>query len=39
MNRHHAALSRDYFCPGGVPIFKADEGRDALRRGKHPQAN
>jgi hypothetical protein len=38
MNRHHAALSRDYFCPGGVAIFKADEGRDALRRGKHPQA-
>jgi len=39
MNRHHAELSRDYFCPGGVPIFKADEGRDALRRGKHLQAN
>lgn len=39
MNRHHAALSRDYFCPGGTPIFKAEEGRDALRRGKHPQAD
>jgi len=37
VNRHHAALSRDYFCPLGNPIFKADEGRDALRRGGHPQ--
>lgn len=36
MNRHHAALSRDYFCPLGNPIRSADEGRDALRRGKHP---
>ncbi|MBU0751407.1 MAG: CNP1-like family protein [Gammaproteobacteria bacterium] len=39
VNRHHAALSRDYFCPGGSPIQTADEGRDALRRGKHPQAD
>lgn len=39
INRHHAALSRDYFCPLGNPIESADEGRDALRRGKHPQAN
>ncbi|MDP2792999.1 MAG: CNP1-like family protein [Sulfurisoma sp.] len=39
MNRHHAALSRDYFCPLGNPIASADEGRDALRRGKHPQAD
>lgn len=39
VNRHHAALSRDYFCPSGSPILTADEGRDALRRGKHPQAD
>lgn len=38
VNRHHAALSRDLFCPNGVAIYTADEGRDALRRGKHPQA-
>lgn len=39
VNRHHAALSRDYFCPGGSSILSAAEGRDALRRGKHPQAD
>lgn len=38
VNRHHAALSRDYFCPGGIGIYTADEGRNALRLGKHPQA-
>jgi len=38
INRHHAALSRDYFCPSMVPIQTAEEGRDALRRGKHPNA-
>jgi hypothetical protein len=38
VNRHHAALSRDLFCPNGVAIYTPDEGRDALRRGKHPQA-
>jgi hypothetical protein len=38
MNRHHAALSRDFFCPSGTPISDAEEGRDALRRGKHPQS-
>lgn len=37
-NRQHAALSRDYLCPSRVPIFTADEGRDALRRGGHPNA-
>ncbi len=37
-NRHHAALSRDLFCPGGVAIRNPAEGRDALRLGKHPQA-
>ncbi len=39
MNRHHAALSRDYFCPNGVQIRVAEEGRDALRRGKHPDSD
>lgn len=38
INRHHAALSRDFFCPAGYGIRNADEGRDALRRGKHPRA-
>jgi hypothetical protein len=37
-NRHHAALNRELFCPGGAAITSADEGRDALRRGKHPLA-
>jgi len=39
VNRHHAALSRDLFCPSGDPITSADEGRNALRLGKHPNAN
>lgn len=38
-NRYHAALSRDFFCPVGNPILSADEGREALRLGKHPNAN
>jgi hypothetical protein len=38
INRHHAALSRDYFCPSMAPIQTAEEGRDALRRGRHPDA-
>jgi hypothetical protein len=38
MNRQHAALSRDLFCPSGVAIQSPAEGRDALRLGKHPQA-
>jgi hypothetical protein len=38
VNRHHAALSRDYFCPGGIPINSAEEGRNALRLGRHPNA-
>ena len=38
VNRHHAALSREYFCPGGLPIATADEGRNALRLGRHPNA-
>ena len=39
VNRHHAALSRDYFCPNGGVIMDADEGRRALRLGKHPNAS
>lgn len=38
MNRQHAALSRDLFCPGGVAIQSPAEGREALHIGKHPQA-
>lgn len=32
INRHHAALSRDIFCPAASPVGDADEGRKALRR-------
>ncbi len=39
VNRHHASLSRDLFCPAGIPIWTADEGRNALRLGKHPNSN
>lgn len=39
VNPHHAALSRDLFCPIGNPIRSADEGRNALRLGKHPDSN
>ncbi|MEI8162442.1 MAG: CNP1-like family protein [Betaproteobacteria bacterium] len=38
VNRHHAALSRDLFCPMGNPIKTADDGRNALRLGKHPDS-
>lgn len=39
VNRHHAALSHDFFCPMGMAIRNADEGRNALRLGKHPNVN
>jgi hypothetical protein len=39
VNRHHAAISRDLFCPIGNPIQSPDEGRNALRLGKHPKSN
>ena len=39
VNRHHAALNREFFCPDGIPIRTADEGRNALRSGKHPRSN
>jgi hypothetical protein len=38
VNRHHAAMSRDLFCPTGNAIKTADEGRNALRLGQHPDA-
>ena len=38
INRHHASLSRDYFCPSMVPIKDAEDGRRALKLGKHPDA-
>jgi len=37
-NRQHAALARDFFCPGGSIIRTADEGVSALRHGGHPEA-
>lgn len=36
VNRYHAELSRNFFCPGGDNIATAEEGRQALRFGKHP---
>ena len=39
VNRHHAALAKDFFCPNGSNILTADEGRNALRLGKHPNVN
>ena len=38
INRHHAALSRDLFCPAGNAINTAEEGRNALRLGQHPNS-
>lgn len=38
INRHHAALNRDFFCPDGLPVADMAEGVDALRHGKHPLA-
>jgi hypothetical protein len=39
INGYHAAMSRYLFCPNGVAVLNADEGRKALRLGKHPDAN
>lgn len=38
VNRHHAAISRDLFCPIGNAIQSPEEGRNALRLGKHPKS-
>ncbi len=37
-NPHHAVLSRSFFCPQGNPIKSADDGRNALRLGRHPNS-
>lgn len=39
VNRHHASLSRYYFCPNGLPVRDADAAREALKLGQHPDAN
>lgn len=36
VQRWHNALKQEYFCPLGVPIYSAEEGIQALRRGDHP---
>ena len=36
LNRHHAALYSEYFCPGGSAVANAEEVRMALRAGGHP---
>lgn len=38
VNRQHAALSREMFCPNGIPLRSVAEGLEALRLGKHPDA-
>lgn len=35
---YQAILYKEYFCPRGVALYKAEEGVDALRRGGHPDA-
>lgn len=37
-NPHHAVLYRSFFCPQGIPITSAEDGRNALRLGKHPNS-
>ncbi len=37
VNRHHAALSREFFCADGIPIATAEQGRDVLHRGGNPR--
>ena len=39
LNPIHAILSRTLFCPMGLSIKSVDEGRNALRMGKHPSVN
>lgn len=35
---YQAVLSKEYFCPGGIAILKAEEGVSALLHGGHPEA-
>lgn len=39
VNRHHAAIYRDLFCPNGGAILSGEEGARALKLGKHPAVN
>lgn len=39
VNRHHSVLRHELFCPMGIPIKTPEEGRNALRLGKHPDAS
>lgn len=36
LNRQHAALYAEYFCPNGAIVRNADDARAALRAGGHP---
>jgi hypothetical protein len=36
-NAQRSVLYSESFCPGGVIIYSADEGVQALRAGKHPR--
>ena len=38
LNRHHAVLNREVFCPAGAPIASVQEGLKALRRVNLPSA-
>ena len=35
-NRYHAVLLANYFCPVGLLVGSADEARNALKQGGHP---
>jgi hypothetical protein len=36
VNRHHAVLYGEYFCPSAIAVRDAEEARMALRLGGHP---
>ncbi len=36
VNGYLSTLNRDFFCPSGTSIAGTEEGRNALRRGIHP---
>ncbi len=35
VNRHHAALYLEYFCPDGIPVVQARDAIENLRQGGH----
>lgn len=37
INRHHSVLRHDLFCPMGSAVKTPEEGRNALRLGRHPE--